>query len=218
MHILLLGATGGCGRWVARLATQRGHRVTAIVRSAPVDGSLDGATTTIGDVQEHSVLDRAMQSGVDGIISCLGIRRRDPRNPWSPVLGTHTLVGPVASALAQLVPASSVRRVIAVSSAGVADSAAVTTPILRWVFGHSNVRIAFEDLASMERIFAATSLDWVAVRPTRLVDGAPTGRTRECTVFRLGSSVSRGDVATWMLDAVESAEPIRNRTPMITAT
>ncbi len=30
--LLVLGASGGCGRWVVRMAKERGHQVTAIVR------------------------------------------------------------------------------------------------------------------------------------------------------------------------------------------
>ena len=32
MKILVLGASGGCGQWVVKLAYQRGHDITAVVR------------------------------------------------------------------------------------------------------------------------------------------------------------------------------------------
>jgi uncharacterized protein YbjT (DUF2867 family) len=32
MKVVVLGATGGCGRWFVRLAALRGHQVTATVR------------------------------------------------------------------------------------------------------------------------------------------------------------------------------------------
>jgi hypothetical protein len=175
-------------------------------------------TTIVGDVRDPAVLDQAIGTGVEAVVSCLGIRRRNPRNPWSAIDGDHTLVGPVAAALAARVPGSAVRRVVAISSAGVADSAAQTAPIMRWVFAHSSIRIAFEDLATMERVFAGSTLDWLAVRPTRLIDGPPTGRARTCTHFRVGSTIARADVAQWLLDAVERDGPVGARTPMITTT
>lgn len=216
MHLLLLGASGGCGRWVARLAPARGHRVTAIVRTLPPGDAADGITYLAGDVRDPHCFERALAPDVDAVVSCLGIRRRNPRNPWSPILGTPHLVAPVARALVDLMPRTAARRVVAISSAGVADSAAHTAPLLRWVFDHSNVRVAFDDLAEMEGVLAASALDWVAVRPTRLVDGGPTGRVRACEAFRLTSSISRGDVVAWLLDAVEGPEPASERTPMIT--
>jgi putative NADH-flavin reductase len=218
MHILLLGASGGCGQWVARLARERGHRITAVVREGAGSLTPDCGATVIGDVVDSAVLSGVLAQDVNAIVSCLGIRRRNPRNPWSPVQGTHKVVGPVATALQHLLPMSAVRRVITVSSAGVADSAVHTNPLLRWVFANSNVRIAFDDLAAMERILGEGNLDWMAVRPTRLVDGPPTGRAHVCERFRLGSSISRGDVASWLLDAAEATAPITRRTPMITTT
>jgi putative NADH-flavin reductase len=218
MHLLLLGGSGGCGRWVARLAAQRGHQVTVIVRASSAVESSAAQTTIVGDVRDPAVLRRAIDTGADAIVSCLGIRRRDPRNPWSPIDGVHTLGGPVAEALVDVVPGTNVRRVVAISSAGVAESAAQTTPVLRWVFAYSSIRIAFDDLATMERVLAASTLDWLAVRPTRLTDGPHTGRARSCTAFQLGSSISRADVAQWLLDAVEADAPIGARTPMITTT
>jgi putative NADH-flavin reductase len=216
MHLLLLGATGGCGRWVAKLARRRGHTVSAIVRTRPADDSLDGVTTIVGDVRDPHVLGDAISTGATGVISTLGIRRRNPRNPWSPLLDIPSLAGPVAEALTAVVPGSSVRRVVMVSSAGVADSAARTSLLLRWVFNNSNVRIAFDDLERMEQLLAASSLDWIAPRPTRLVDGPLTGQVRETSAFRLTSTISRADVAAWMLDAVARRDHVLQRLPMIT--
>lgn len=102
MHLLLLGASGKCGQWVARLAKQRGHQITAIVRSPLQSASVNATTTIVGDVCNPDVLRAALASGVEAIVCCLGIRRANPRNPWSRILGVHSLVGPVASALAHV--------------------------------------------------------------------------------------------------------------------
>ena len=125
------------------------------------------------------------------------------KRTWSRILGAHQLAGPVARSFVQLVPGSTVRRVVAISSAGVADSAANTSSPLRWVFAHSNVQVAFDGLADMERVFASSPLDWLAVRPTRLLDGPRRDRVEVCTAFRLWASIARADVAHWMLDAVD---------------
>ena len=174
-------------------------------------------TVIEGDVLDSAVLRRALDGGAEAVVSCLGIRRVNPANPWSPIAGVHSLVGPVAETLARLAPETAVRRVVAMSSGGVGDSMARTDPTLRWVFNHSNVRIAFDDLERMESAFASSSLDWVAVRPTRLTDGRHDGAIRTCVQFRSWSSIARGAVARWLLDVAESRAPISDRTPMITA-
>jgi NAD(P)H-binding len=186
------------------------------VREASRRHASESNTTIVGDVLDATVLRAGLESGAHAVVSCLGIRRRHPRNPWSHVDGVRSLVTPMASTVQRLATGTQVRRFIAVSSAGVADSASVTHPLLRWVFANSNVRIAFDDLAGMERVLAGGSLEWMAVRPTRLVDGPPTGRVRECGRFGLRSCITRGDVAAWMLDAAELGVLPRNRTPMIT--
>jgi uncharacterized protein YbjT (DUF2867 family) len=217
MHLLVLGASGGCGRWAVRLATERGHRVTAVVRLATPYEAPAGVEVIRADVTAAGVLDGALGSGAEGVVCCLGVKRVNPRNPWSAVPAPHDLAGRVAADLAGAMPRHRVRRVVAISSAGVGSSAGRTHPVLRWVFAHSNVQIGFADLEAMERTFERSGVDWVAVRPTRLVDGPPTGRVARAERFGLWSRISRGDVAAWMLDAVEGAGPVADRTPMITA-
>ncbi len=216
MHILLLGASGGVGHWVTRLAHERGHRITAIVRTATPYSAPAGVEVWRGDVMAPEVLEPALESGVEAVLCCLGVKRVNPKNPWSPVPPPHDLAQRVASQLVEAMPRYGIERIVAISSAGVGDSAKQTHWLLRWVFDHSNVRIAFEDLLAMEQTFARSRLDWIAVRPTRLVDGPPTGRIVFTNRFEAGAKITRGDVAQWMLDAIERPGLGAERLPMIT--
>ena len=63
MHLLVLGASGGCGRWAARLATERGHRVTAVVRFATPYEAPAGAEVIRADITAAGILDGALGSG-----------------------------------------------------------------------------------------------------------------------------------------------------------
>jgi uncharacterized protein YbjT (DUF2867 family) len=217
MHYLLLGASGGVGRWVTRLALERGHRLTAIVRSGTPYEAPPEVAVLRGDVLDPAVLDAALGTGLNAVLCCLGVRRINPKNPWSAVPPPHDLTQRVAAHLVAAMPRHGIRRVVAISSAGVGDSAAWTHWLLRWVFDHSNVRIAFDDLLAMEQTFARSDLDWIAVRPTRLVDGPPTGHIAITDRFGLRGQIPRGDVAAWMLDTiVQSASSIAERLPMVT--
>jgi hypothetical protein len=67
-----------------------------------------------------------------------------------------------------------------------------------------NVAVAYRDLAGMEARFAASSLDWLAVRPVTLTHGAPRGRARPVEHYGLLSTIRRADVATWVVAAAGS--------------
>jgi hypothetical protein len=63
---------------------------------------------------------------------------------------------------------------------------------------------AYQDLGKMEEVFEASGLDWLCPRPTRLVHGPLTGRARVVDAFTTNASITRADVAAWMLDALAS--------------
>ena len=71
-RIFVLGATGGTGRAIVEQARQRGHRVTAFVRSPQKLGPVgDGLTVIRGDPRNADGL-RAALPGHDAVLSALG--------------------------------------------------------------------------------------------------------------------------------------------------
>ncbi|MCA9491465.1 MAG: NAD(P)H-binding protein [Myxococcales bacterium] len=87
--------------------------------------------------------------------------------------------------------------------------------MMRLLVATSNVGTGYRDLAVMERVLLdADELDVTCVRPVTLTSGARTGRVREVDGFGLTNTISRADVAAWMLDEVArpGSEP---RTPQI---
>ena len=105
-------------------------------------------------------------------------------------------------------------RVIAVSAAGVADGAEGMNLLMKFFVAKSNVGIGYRDLATMERVFADSGLDWCCPRPTRLTRGSLTRRVKIAESFPMTAGIARADVAWWMLE--HAAQPIGERTPMIT--
>ena len=94
-----------------------------------------------------------------------------------------------------------------ISAGGVGSSAPHVHPLFRWMIDHSSMAASYADLAAMEAALAASPLDWLAVRPTTLSNGSPTGRAHPVERYGLFSNIARADVAAWMLDAVASPEP-----------
>lgn len=214
MNLLVLGASGGCGQWVVRLAKERGHSVTALVRPDALMPNITGVKIIRGDVFQDGIIDRAL-SGKEAVISCLGIKRRSAMNPWSKIVSPPDLTTRTAKILVDIMKRHNAHRVIAISAAGVAESAERMNWLIRFMIARSNIRVAYDDLTGMENIFAESGLDWLAVRPVTLIHGKPTGRARPVEHYGLTSTISRGEVARWMLEAVEQPQPYAEHTVMI---
>jgi uncharacterized protein YbjT (DUF2867 family) len=77
--------------------------------------------------------------------------------------------------------------------------------IAKTLFGN-----VYDDLARMEDIMRESDLDWTILRPPQLTGKPLTGRYRTAygRNLRRGRSVSRADVAHFMLAALDQPETI----------
>ena len=214
MTLLVLGASGQCGRWVARLASERGHEVTAFVRpTAPYDPP-QGVRVVRGDVL-NVVETKHAANGHDAILSCLGPQRVTPANPFSPLKSPPHFCDQSTRVIVEAAHAAGIRRVGAISAAGVGDSAPLLPGLMRWLLRHSTIGVMYADLAAMEQVLASSGLEWFAVRPVTLVNAPPSTRAREVPRFRMTSTIGRADVARYMLDMLGDTPPSRSRVPFI---
>ena len=211
MKLLVLGASGSVGKHLVRLACDQGHLVTALVRRA--DGIDSRARILIDDVLRPGCFDDHV-SGHEVVLSALGIKRTNPANPWSALASPPDFSSRTAAMLVSAMRQHGPARVIAVSAAGVTDSAARMNFLMKFLVATSNVGIGYRDLGAMERVFGNSGLDWCCPRPTRLTSGPLTRRVKIAEGFPMTAGISRADVAWWMLEHAE--QPIRERTPMIT--
>ena len=213
MKLLILGASGATGRWLVTLAAQAGHDVTALVRpSTPFDAPA-GVRVIRGDVVDPAIIATAVENK-DAVASCLGIRRAS-KFPWAPILSPPDFTASVASALIPAMSHAGVRRVVAISAGGVAESITQLTTPVRWMVGAGTIGVAYRDLAEMERLLSASLLDWLAVRPVTLMNGPPTGRVGKVEKYGLFSIVRRTDVAAWMLGALARPTPYVEQTVLL---
>jgi putative NADH-flavin reductase len=218
MRILVAGASGGIGQAVVDTAHAFGHEVYAVSRS-PIRQHVWRKIRV--DVFNTAAVMMAMDSGIDAVISCIGMQRRNPANPWSASLSPINLTSQAAAVLCGSMQRFAVPRIIAVSAAGVAESAAQLNMVMKVMLATTMIGTAYADLARMEHVLASSGLDWLAPRPTRLIDGALTGRVRVTNRFATADSIRRADVAWWMIQALD--HPIwplaewGGRTPQITA-
>ena len=210
LKILVLGASGRVGKHLVRLAFDQGHIVTALVRCP--DGIDSRARILTDDVMRPGCFDEHV-GGHEVVLSALGIKRTNPANPWSALASPPDFSSRTAAMLVSAMRQHGVPRVVAVSAAGVADSAARMNLLMKFFVAKSNVGIGYRDLAAMERVFEGSGLDWCCPRPTRLTSGPLTRRMKIVENFPVTAAISRADVAWWMLE--HATQPIRERTPMI---
>jgi putative NADH-flavin reductase len=140
--------------------------------------------------------------GHDAVLSALGPRPS----------GLSSVLTDGARSILQAMDESGVRRFLVVSVAGIHSTGDdpftkyVVKPILQRI-----LRESFADARRMEELVGASELDWTIVCPPRLTNGAAKGKFRSNTegTVRGGFSMTRADVATYLLNAVDNAGLIR---------
>lgn len=188
MKLLVLGATGATGRLVVDQALNAGHSVRALVRSpqklTTTHAALEvvtGQATGTGDVI------RAM-NGIDAVISTLGAAK-------------GTVMTDATRAIILGAEANAVSRVVLLSSFAVLREQ-LSGPA-KAISGIA-MGAMIKDKAAGEELLRSSGLNYTIVHPVRLTDGPATGTARvapETETLRMGSAISRADVAAWLLAA-----------------
>jgi putative NADH-flavin reductase len=201
MKLVILGATGGTGLQIVQKAVERGHSVTAFVRSTERLKPLrDRITVRQGSLLDRDELAEAI-TGHDAILSGFG-----PRLPIAKA--DEDLLHRFALTLTSAMHRAHVRRVVVESSAFLfKDSIVPPTYLVGRLFFSSVVA----DATAMEQILVESGLDWTIVRPPRLTDEPFTGkyRVQEGRLPRFGFTISRADVADCFVKTAETHASIQ---------
>lgn len=205
MRILIFGATGGTGRELVSQALQRGHDVSAFVRTPGRLAMVDSRLRIVrGDIQRAETL-RAAIPGHDAVLSALGTRS----------LGATTLLSDAAREIVGTMQARGVRRIIWESSLGIGETRGQLGPLYNWLLIPLLLRHVFADKERQEAVIRAGALDWTIVQPAALTNGPRTGtyRVGSCA-GRLFPKVSRADVAHFMIEELEHPRHVRQAVPL----
>ncbi|MBZ9677915.1 NAD(P)-dependent oxidoreductase [Mesorhizobium sp. ES1-1] len=205
--VLVLGATGPTGRLVVSQALALGYEVTALVRSPEKAADMNGIRLVIGDARDEKSLRQAV-TGQDAVISALGT----PASPFKQV----TLLSAATRALVKAMKAEHVSRLVAITGMGAGDSAGHGGFLFDRVIFPLLLRNVYADKNRQEAVIRESGLDWTIVRPSILNNKAGRGTLRTLTDLSgfHGGSISREDVAKFVLDQVES-DAWRHRSPLI---
>jgi putative NADH-flavin reductase len=214
MRLIVLGASGGCGKALVAQAVERGHAVTAVVREGSAHHVPAGATVKTGSLTDAAFLASAF-SGHDVVLSSLGIKLKSIA-PWAKPEQADFLTR-CTPVIISAMQSAGVRRICAISAGGVGDSNAMVPGFFRALIRFSALGKAYGELEVMERLLLASGLEVCLPRPTGLTDGPLAGGVRVVTQLRGRATISRADVASWMLDQLQTPG-FEYRSPMITVT
>lgn len=159
MRIGLLGATGGSGRHLVRLALDAGHEVQVVARRPEAVDVPAGAELSVGagDATDPVALAAGLQ-GCEVVVDLVGVS-----GLLSARRGTTVYSGSVR-ALLTAAPEAGYRRVVLVTSGGVVEQ-----PGDGWFYTHVLKRHFLEptyaDMRSAEAHLRASALEWTIVRP-----------------------------------------------------
>lgn len=206
--IVILGATGPTGRHIVAQAVARGYDVTVLVRSPEKAAELKGAKIVVGDARNEKVLRQAIK-GRDAVVSALGT----PASPFREV----TLLSTATRALVNAMKAEQVSRLIAVTGLGAGDSKGHGGFLFDNLIYPLLLRKVYADKNRQEAIIHGSDVDWTIVRPSILNNKQEHKPIRALTDLSdvHGGTISRKDVATFLLDQVTSSTWLK-KTPFIT--
>ena len=206
MKIVIWGATGLTGRELLNQALEGGHQVKAAVRNPDmIEAEHANLTVVRGDVLNPQSVEDAVAGG-EVIISAVGsgasfAQARKPTTLYS-------------KGFANIVTAMrkhKIRRFIALLSVGT-----VSDPNEAFIHKHiirPLIKGTYDDMRRAEKILAGCDdLDWIGIRPLRLINTPRTGKYRTAVDILPpgGVEISRADVAEFMLKQMDSDEHFRS--------
>lgn len=197
-RLFLLGATGTVGSHVLDLALERGHAVTAFVRSPQkITTRHDRLNVVAGSPLDVAPLAAAM-AGHEAVISTLGLPPREALRP-------STRMAEFAATTVAAMARTNIDRLAIVSAAVLFPLRGLGARFFRW-FLRNHAR----DLAAMEDVVTATPFAWTIARPGRLVRSSDVGYRSEDGAYPPGPlSMSARAVAAFLLDSVEQERHVR---------
>ena len=161
--VVVFGATGRSGSAVVARLLERGHTITAFVRSPEKLAEFDGALQIVtGDVLDPEAVKKVV-AGQDAVISCLGAGLKGRIRSE----GTRNII--------DAMEAQGVQRLITQSSLGVGESRDNLNAYWKYVMFGMLLRKAYADHGVQERYVKESTLDWTVVRPGALKNGPAHG-------------------------------------------
>ena len=192
MKLFVLGATGGIGQHLLQISLERGHHVTAYVRTPQKIGVAHKRLKVVqGDLFNADQMAQST-AGHDAVLSSFG--------PLT--IRSSTLRRQFGRTLTVAMRQCDVRRMEIVSAAFLFRDLSLFGKLLKATL----FRQMIPDMAGMESEVGQADLDWTIVRPPRLTNGPArhSYRIMDGNLPKGGFLISRADVAHFMIGEAEN--------------
>ncbi len=201
MRVTILGATGRIGSLVLADVLAAGHTATILTRGSGTVPETGAVTVIKGDIADAAAIRRAVDDS-EAVVAALGPRRNAVEDELDLEGGMRNLVDAMTDA--------GVGRLVALSGAAV-DVPGDSKPLLDRIASRF-VRLAAPHVVGAKQreyaVFAASDLDWTALRPAIVTAGEPRGYHLS-DHLRPGARVTRADVAAAISDQLTDRAFIR---------
>jgi putative NADH-flavin reductase len=195
MKILVFGASGKTGSLVVERALAKGYDVTVLIRDAS-KVKRENVRVLVGDATNREDVFKAVE-GNDAVIDTIG-------GP-TPYKDTN-LERTAAHHIVEAMQAKNVRRLIVVSMMGLGTSKEQAPFWYEHLLMPTFLRGSTKDKAALEGEVNASGLDYVIARPPILKDQPATGSVTVLDSGATGHSITRADLANFLVDQVESGD------------
>ena len=196
MRVVVFGATGKTGEPAWKLLLEAGHDVTVFGRSVERRYADEPVARVQGDVLDADAVSKAMEAQ-DAVLVCLGpVSTKD-----------QITLSQGAANISAAMQAHGIRRVVFISAAGVGESWKQIPWYSKLLFGTLLKKILAEH-AREEEIFAASSLDWTAVRAAVLTAKPATGRI-DASNIGPSKTIPRADLAAFLVAELVSQDHLK---------
>ena len=188
--LLILGAAGKAGHRLCQQALDAGYKVDVIVRS-PEKLSIaptEALTIIKGDLTDQALLASTLKKPYDAVLSTVGIFHRTKETP----------VADITSGIIKQMEQSGQKRLVVMSSLGVAESRGQGNFAARLV-SRIFLKYVVMDKEVQEQHIRNSKLEWTVIRPPQLVDSATTA-----PYSRWENSPPKGQSLSWKISNADA--------------
>ncbi len=193
MNVLIFGGTGKTGSLVVDRALAKGHTVTVLVRD-PVKFKVPNVRVCAGNATNPSDVLSAM-AGQQAVIETIG-----GTTPWKTIHLECDSIHAIINAMHE----EHTNRLISVSMMGIGDSRNQAPFWYRHLLMPTFLHGSTQDKTDKEAAIRSSDIDYVIARPPILKDTPATGQVHILTNGRTGHTITRADLATFLVDQLES--------------
>lgn len=203
MRLFVLGASGGVGSSLLQQAVSRGHHVTAQTRDARKITQMAAVQVVAGSPTDKAFLQQNI-AGHDAVVLCIGVDS----------IGKTTLFSAATEAVIAAMQATGVKRLVAVTGIGAGNTRGHGGWLYNLIIFPLFTRNRYADKDRQETMIERSDLDWTIVRPAPFTTRATSEPLQVHTdippELQL-SSITRPEVATFILDCLETGSFIRQK-------